>query len=138
MFASGTPCLHSLNEWRRPHAGRPAAHALRISEQWVSRKAGSRFLPGFRGCRCDLGQNGGLLRGLLPALDWPARMTLKDAMPTRTQMRRVEILVDSSMHLPEVGLTLAVRVADLTEPLVLTLQQHCTPDPAAAMPPGQP
>jgi hypothetical protein len=85
-----------------------------------------------------LARKPGLLLGLLEPLDWPAGMTLKDAMPTRTQMRRVEILVDSSMHLPGVGLTLPVQTAELKEPLVLTFDEHRTLAPAAAMPPGQP
>ncbi|MCL6505088.1 MAG: hypothetical protein K6T86_20625 [Pirellulales bacterium] len=85
-----------------------------------------------------LARKPGLLLGPLQALDWPVGIALNDAMPTRTQMRRVEILVDSSVHLPEAGLTLAVQTADVKEPLVLTLEQDCTPDPAAAMPPGQP
>ena len=84
-----------------------------------------------------LARKPGLLLGPLEPLDWPAGITLKDARPTPAHMRRVEIVVDAGVHLPEAGLTLAVRVADLTEPLVLTLEQHCTPDPAAAMPPGQ-
>jgi len=63
---------------------------------------------------------------------------LKDARPTPAHMRRVEIVVDASVHLPEAGLTLPVQTAELKEPLVLTLDEHRTLAPAAAMPPGQP
>ncbi|MCL6507647.1 MAG: hypothetical protein K6T59_11520 [Bryobacteraceae bacterium] len=85
-----------------------------------------------------LARKRGLLLGPLRPIDWPAGISLKDTAPIPARLRRVEVLVDAAVEVPQAGLELAVQASDLRAPLVLTVEERDTLSRPVELPEGPP